>query len=130
MSRPPKDLQDKWYKILKDSGFEDIEDSNHNIKEWSRKLFQEKGKYHESLTKQSAKQDYYRLAGHFLYDYQGFTDTSRDMWKLHSEGISIRDISDIIKHRTGKTRGLSRNMVYLTINQLSIEMTRMYKVSI
>jgi hypothetical protein len=121
-SRPSKTLQNKWNKLLKKSGFEDIEDSNGLLKEWSRKLFQVKGKYIENLTKQGAKEEYYRLAGHFLYDYKGFEPTSRYIWELHANGMSMREIVQKIKRPSKSTIGT-------IIKNLSNEMIRMYKVN-
>jgi hypothetical protein len=120
MTKPPKQLQNKWSKILKDSGFVDIENNKGNIKEWSRSLFQKKGQYLTELTKQSAKQDYYRLAGHFLYEFTNFTEANKPLWDMHSQGMSIREIS--------KVTGVGKSTVGSMLKSLSNEMIRMYSV--
>lgn len=89
-----EELKTEWYAKLKKSGFEDIEDSNNeNLKSWSTK-FTRMGSPDIVI---KAKEDYYRLAGQFLYDHS-FKDKKEELiWKMHSEGVSIRKITFQLK---------------------------------
>lgn len=97
-------LQKEWYKRLKDSGFNDLES------------FDTEGQPNDLLktdvridTKKSvniyqAKQDYYRFAGQFLYDYNWQNALERLIWELHSEGFSSREIQkELLPAKTNKT---------------------------
>lgn len=77
-----------WDKKLKRSGFNDIEQrKDENLKTWSS-IFP----LRHSTVSIYAKQEYYRAAGHFLYDHKFETPIQRRMWELHSQGVSIRHI--------------------------------------
>lgn len=87
-----KVLKKIWYKKLKDSGFQDIEDINSPrelLKTWHSNYFMRKYTPDEF----EAKASYYRRCSHFLYDYSFDSDRERLVWELHSEGLSFRDIA-------------------------------------
>ena len=53
-------LQAQWYDKLKKTGFEDAEQSNGALKCWSATKFKD-------TSRVKAKEEYFRLAGHFLH---------------------------------------------------------------
>lgn len=92
-------LQKKWYRKLKQSGFNDIEDTNsprEYLKTWESthfaKIFQLRGaeQYHGQAL-------YYERAGKFLHEYRFKTRTQKQIWKLHSEGIGMNRIATTLE---------------------------------
>lgn len=102
-------LQAKWYQKLKESGFEDIEDEKRHLKMWHsfyyRTMFQ--------LDYFEFKKTYYQKAEHFLNTYC-FDPKEKLVWKLHSEGMSMRDIS--------KNTGLKKYRIFSIIHKLKKKM--------
>lgn len=86
-------LQKIWYAKLKQLGFNDIEDTNSPkeflkvwestnwVKQYTPEAFQDRA-------------EYYRLAGLFLHDYTFESFYEETIWRLHSEGKSLRAIED------------------------------------
>jgi hypothetical protein len=100
-----KQLKAKWYKVLKDEGFKDIETNENYLKDstidrvgrntFSRLDSSDEENSVPALTAKAvwnAKQDYYYYAEHFLNDYKFDSELEKNIWKLHSEGISVKDI--------------------------------------
>ncbi len=82
-------LQKKWYeKIAKDKSYKDIEQLDGNLKVWSS-LFV--GQYNATLFE--AKEQYYRLAGQFLHSHTFKDENEKLTWKLHSDGVCVRQIA-------------------------------------
>ncbi len=92
-SKDFKKLQKQWYSKLKDDGFQDIEQDEDNLIQWHSKLFV---KTRRDIVTDS-KEEYYRLAGHFLYDFKFKTRLEKTIWKYHAEGMSIQKITDLLK---------------------------------
>lgn len=115
MLKPTKEflkLQAEWDKKLKDSGFNDAEQRDGNLKTWSS-LFTRQTTADISM---EAKQEYYRAAGHFLYSHQ-FTAFERKIWELHVEGISIRDI--VITLKSCSNIDTYKRQVHETVQRLA-----------
>lgn len=104
-----KSLQKKWYKKLKEDGFNDIEDVDsprEYLKIWSTHFH-----YQYTPEEFQEKQEYYQLAQNFLhaYDFAWIPGKSiinwvdRDVWKMHSEGQSYRKIADVLTEQGFKT---------------------------
>lgn len=121
MSLAPKDLQDKWNKILKDEGLE-IESPSGMLGEYSRSKFQQKGYYKYHKVQAESNEEYYRLAGHFLHDYEEFTEFEKTVWALHSDGLSHRDIETLLGN-------VGRTKVGVVLKELTQKMITMYKVN-
>lgn len=111
-SKEFKELQREWYKKLKDTGFEEIEQEDGNLKLWACHAF----KTHYNPTSAGAKEEYYRLAGHFLYQYTFESEQERLTWELHSQGKSIREILIVIAEKGYKSH---KNKVHQTIKRLA-----------
>lgn len=87
-----KQLQKTWYQKLKEDGFEDIEDTTNDkghLFTWHSAYF------HSRYTPDAyaAKQDYYRLADAFNSRYEFESEQQKDIWHLHAEGQSLRNIA-------------------------------------
>lgn len=126
-SKEFNDLQAKWYKKLKDSGFEDAEQDPETLKQWTRSKFAPQQNNGAALdvvmAKNRSKQEYYRLAGHFLYDFNFTSELHRLIWELHSDGLSHRDISDKLKENGIKK---ARTQVLDIIHELKKELALYY----
>lgn len=120
-SKEFKDLQKKWYKKAEDSGFDDIEQEDGNLKRWDSYVFQRK--YNKEQAE--AKESYYRSAGKFLYDYKFEKKSQREIWRLHAEGLSFEKILKVLKKRFRK---LTLWDVRHTIEQLDKKMKEEWKV--
>jgi hypothetical protein len=90
-----KELEIKWKKRLERSGFDDIEYEGGCLKKPACGLFITKSNgrdYKLRKVHYDSVEDYYRLAGQFLYDYTFANSKEKLIWKLHAEGISQRNI--------------------------------------
>ncbi len=65
------------------------------------------------------KEEYYRMAGHFLHDHKFESTSDKIIWRLHSEGVSIVDIVYYLKSKKFKTY---KRKVHETIQKLAEEM--------
>lgn len=105
-------LQRRWYqKANKPGVYEDIEQPDGNLKEWTSTLA--KARYRPIYWE--AKEEYYRLAGQFLYEHTFESKLERQIWELHSEGISITNITNILKSKRYK---ISRDKVAKILKDL------------
>ena len=111
-------LQKKWYGKLKDTGFEDIEqdptDEGGPLERWAASSLRAKF----DATKYSAKEEYYRLAGQFLYSHEFETGLEKDIWALHSEGVSVRHTVLRLKKKYWRSH-LYRRRVHETVQRLA-----------
>jgi hypothetical protein len=120
-SKQFKALQDKWYKKLKDSGFEDIEQDEHYLKRSSTNFLSSNFNYDSSHTVQDIvnkielKTEYFRLARHFLNDHKFKNKNQKYIWAQHSEGVSHRTITEDLKKRGVN---IGRTTVLKTIAEL------------
>lgn len=122
-----KELQKKWYKKLAKEGFEDIEDGNNNLVQYTSSMFlrgrRNNMSFTEIMNSIESKQDYYRLAGEFLHSHKFKSDRDKFIWEQHCEGVSYRDISDMLAKKGVK---LTRNPIGDTIKRLRQEMYKRY----
>lgn len=114
-----KDLQEKWRKKLKKSGFNDIEDENENIDRGSWDFRTKK-----VLDSYQTKKDYYYRATQFLNEYNFDTQLDKIIWEYHVEAIGVRGIAKILnKLKLSKFRHVS---VFNIITRLNREMREFY----
>lgn len=111
-SKAFKDLKDDWYAVLKESGFEDIEQDENNLKRWDSHHF----KAQTTPTTFEHTQEYYRLAGQFLHDHAFAGAWEKKVWELHASGLSAAGVFRALR-RSGLKGG--RDKVYQTIRQLA-----------
>lgn len=92
-SKDFKDLQAKWYKKLKNSGFEDAEQDETQLKSWSNNYFT----LRHDIKSFKHKERYYQLAGQFLFSHTFPRIADKLVWQLHSEGHTVRKIAKLLK---------------------------------
>jgi len=115
-------LQKKWYKKLKDEGFDDIEHSSGELR--GRRSGVDSDYSIRDPIKRAAIEEYYYLAYHFLNDNNFETEIDRIIWTYHTEGISIRNISKLLKE--AKVAKMAKTQVGQTIKRLEAQMRRKY----
>lgn len=113
-----KQLTAKWYGKLKKTGFQDIESPNDPevLSRWAYDLSRER-----TVNRFESTQEYYRLAGHFLYDYKFESKRDQLFWKLHSEGKTCKQISDSLPMNRIKKVTLD------TVNKAILRLTKIMK---
>jgi hypothetical protein len=113
-----KELKDSWGKKLEKTGFEDIERSDGTLKRWDSFYFaREKHGHHHGG--REFKEEYYRLAGHFLHDFPFKTDRDRKIWDLHAQGKTIKFITNMLKKQGYK---INDSLVSESVSRLSTTM--------
>lgn len=95
-----KKLQADWDAKLKESGFEDAETRDGNLKTWHKYDVLDRFSREDGET----KMEYFAAAGRFLHDYQFESLSERTVWQLHCEGLSIRQILKAIKDSKVKSK--------------------------
>lgn len=86
-------LTKEWYAKLKAEGFNDIERTDGSLTIWASTHVLP---YH-TMTTFTAKQDYYQLAGQFLYDHKFVDHFEKRVWEMHASGHSVRTIIKALK---------------------------------
>lgn len=91
-----KKLRAKWYKKLKDTGFEDIETEKGLKRPSASGRMIQTVKDKRELNIRSAE-NYYRLAGWFLNEHKFECESDQYIWNMHSQGESYRTIEGLLK---------------------------------
>lgn len=117
-----KVLEDLWYKKLKQSGFDDIEPGPRYLKYSIESILTRKYNLDRKL-EYKKREEYFRIAGQFLYEYEFKDEISKIVWELHSEGSSIRKISKRLSD-LGKKRATTQ--VKETIHEIRTIMFEKY----
>lgn len=135
-SKEFQDLKNEWYRKLKDTGFNDLDQDENSLKTWdsSRLTRKIQGQYYvNNKVYNEAREEYYRQAGWFLNDYRWGNYLRnpkkffyKEIWTLHSEGISIRNIVKILKLKGIK---ISQDPVNRIILNFSKKMFKKYGVT-
>ena len=89
-----KELEQHWYDLLKQNGFDDLEDTSRSgrpLKSWHDHKFK-----HVLPSVSQLADDYYRAAEHLLLTYQFKSERDRLIWFYHSQGISKRKIARLL----------------------------------
>jgi nucleoside-specific outer membrane channel protein Tsx len=81
-------LQAQWYKKAAKSEYLDIEQDEDNLKIWDGHRI--KAKYTPETFQ--AKQEYYIMAGQFLYNHEFKSTLDRKIWEMHAEGLTAPEI--------------------------------------
>lgn len=108
-SRQFKKLQSKWYGILKETGFQDIEDASGNLTDHqSVQDFAQRIGFRAGLVEEI--QDYFSWACEMVWRGRFKSAQDRMIWRLHAEGKSSRKIQE----KTGlDRRWISRKILKL-----------------
>jgi transposase-like protein len=111
MAQVPAKLKREWARKLKESGFEDIEQDEYNLKQWSNKFARPNdnitNQYREVNVKPKkirnkkdefqGKQDYFYYAVHFLNEHEFESNLQKVIWEYHTERISLRNIAKLLQ---------------------------------
>lgn len=134
-SKEFEELKKDWYSKLEDNGFDDIEKNESALKEWSNKrLIRKNNGLYYGLNKiyYDSVEEYYRQAIWFLNEYKWETYIAdrtthyhKQIWELHANGISIRNIVKILKSQGIKISATPVNNIILEYTK---QMLKKYKV--
>ncbi len=110
METPLVKLQKEWYKKLKDNGFNDLEyfDEVGQPKEWLKGTSKYQSPVSESHIEflenayedneliYSNTLDYYLAVSHSVDSIPFDNEVHKQIWELHGEGLSLREIAKIV----------------------------------
>lgn len=116
MSSEFKKLQAKWYKKLKASGFEDIEEQDspqEMLKQWHSLYFLSRYEVSEF----QAKQRYFELASQFLHTHVFETSYEKAIWRDYSKGLSARAIARHLEVRSEKINRVIKRLERIMLGQ-------------
>lgn len=113
-------LQEEWYRKLRESGFNDIESDEFNLKIWSDRFIQQ----HADPVLWQAKEEYYRLAERFLNEHKFESNLDKVIWEYHANALSARSIAALLAKANIPHKG--KDVVWNTIDRLSNCMKRKY----
>lgn len=124
MTKPKtqKQLSKEWYAKLKAEGFDDIEYSDGSLRAAH-------ARHPTSLDplRRQAVEEYYTLCTHFLYEFEFERDIHKTIWEYHTNGLSARSISRILKKVKLKTKiGKSHDTIWRVIKKYEDKMKAMY----
>lgn len=96
-------LKAQWYRKLARAGFNDIETETGELKKPNRpalraataiRPFDLSSKRHDIVSQlsEAARREYYRLAGHCLWDKRFESKLDKKVWALHCEGRTLKEI--------------------------------------
>jgi hypothetical protein len=107
-------LQKLWYAKLKREGFNDCEQDEFYFKNggYTQNMYRR----HTDPQQVNAKTEYYRLAEHFLFEHKFDSPADKLVWKMHSEGITIKKIVVKVKALLGKS---DKSTVHRLIQKLA-----------
>lgn len=91
-------LQRKWYDILKEEGFKDIETLLRNgvhADILSQPAVHKRNRFNHPYIFEE-HQNFYRLASWFLHEYEFPEVIDRQIWELFAEGKTMRSIGDSV----------------------------------
>jgi phosphopantothenoylcysteine synthetase/decarboxylase len=83
-----KKLKSRWYKKLRDSGFNDIENEDGSLK-----AEVDPRTVANAMNTKESRVEYYEKATEFLATYKGFTAEQRKIWSLHCTGLGAIKIA-------------------------------------
>lgn len=116
-------LKLEWYDKLKQSGFVDLENPYNEYLPLKQNIRTSTNRFQDF----ESVEEYYMQCRHFLNVCKTFSQSERQIWALHSEGLSIREIADQVKlaKTTVSYHILKlRNKMYLRNKVINIEEAR------
>lgn len=123
-----KSLEKKWYSKLKKTGFEDIEHSEKDLKQFSgvTSIHREDGgskiddwaEWGRSTTiKDHWKTEYYSRCRQFLNEHKFKNKTQRKIFEMYSEGIGARVIATELKTYRRKVQELINKLLKIMLGK-------------
>lgn len=110
MDQTLKALKTKWYRKLKNAGFNDIEDTNSPnefLKTWHSTWF----KTHSTPESFKEKHRYYQMTTYFATSHTFSNKLEERIWCLHSEGLSYREIAKKVRSNKDKVNQVILNLL-------------------
>ena len=115
-------LKKHWYKKLKDSGFDDIEYAGGTMRIGHPRRTAIWDPFLRECT-----EEYYAMCTNFLNEYKFKNNLERAIWEYYSNGLSVREISVILKGlKTKRKIGKSHDSVWRLIKDLESKMKKKY----
>lgn len=114
-------LREVWYKKLSKAGFEDAEENENSLKQYSSRFATP-----VAIRNWHAKSEYYSMAGQFLHNYKFESPLQKTIWEYHLNGIGVRDIAKLLKRV--KIFKPNKDNIQKIIADLVIKMKEMYLV--
>jgi DNA-directed RNA polymerase specialized sigma24 family protein len=103
-------LKSKWYELLKKEGFDDKENDQGFLKQWDSLWL----KHHKDKGREYLKGEYFRSAELFLERNSFKSKHEKEIWKFHSEGLSLREIASRMN--------MNLNQIFRAVKNLKKEM--------
>lgn len=101
-------MDPKWARLLRNNGFQDIEDKNGRLKEFHTTRFANAKKL--STVEREAKERYYQLATQLVFHHKFSSPEEKAVWTLHADGRYDSEIADEL--------GLNKSKVYRIIRNV------------
>lgn len=114
-------LREVWYKKLSKAGFEDAEENENSLKQYSSRFATP-----IAIRNWHVKSEYYSMAGQFLHNYIFESALHKTIWEYHLNGIGVRDIAKLLKRV--KIFKPNKDNIQKIIADLVIKMKEMYLV--
>lgn len=114
-----EELQALWYKKLKKSGFDDIEQAGGTANRTTTRSIN----FLDPELRDTIE-SYYRMCHHFLNEYKFTTALEKAIWQYHSDGLSIRDVADTL--RKLRRKKISKTKVGAIVKDLETIMKSRY----
>lgn len=105
-----KKLQDRWYKKLDKSGFDDIEYDEEKLSEYSVRFLRHPHYVWE------LKAAYYTMCETFLNNYQFDSLHEKSIWEDHVKGLGTRAIAK--KLSKGKRKQINHITIWKVVSRL------------
>ena len=121
-----KKLRDEWDIILKEAGFDDIENRKREdspLKQYHAYYFQ--ARYTPETFVETKL--YYQQCKEFANVYKFENEQDKQIWDLYADGLSLRDMETWFK--TNKVKYKSKDTLGNKINQIKKELMSWLKVS-
>jgi hypothetical protein len=116
-SKEFKELQAEWDAKLAKSGFKDAENrASDTLNDWHGSRFINR----HAPASFAATEEYYQMAGRFLYDKQWETKVDRRIWELYAAGETVAGIAKILKRERFSLRAKSH--IHRKIQKFAKEM--------
>lgn len=123
--RPAPTWQQERDRLLRDSGFVDLEDASG----WMEPVIKPHGPIigrQRTPAEIETLAEYYRCAGQLLHDHKFRTPVERRIWELHAEGVSYTRVFRTVKREiaagTLPREKMYRRRVHATVTRLKAKM--------
>lgn len=98
-SKEFRELKKEWYQKAKDSGFTDAEKSDRWFSDGrNHRWFALEYTTEEFLNKEA----YFRRASHMLYEFTFESEVQKEIWALHADGLTMREIAEQMRAKGKK----------------------------